>query len=142
MPRTPDAPHGSAADSETILLVDDDAAVRQYVGYILQRYGYRVLEASGGTEALHLCAHHEGQIHLLLSDVQMPDISGPELVPQALAIRPHLPVLYMSAQFSEDVHALLKGQPARPFIQKPFTPEALTQKVRDLLGPSTQGPPA
>ena len=142
MPRTPDAPHGSAVDSETVLLVDDDAAVRQYVGLILQRYGYRVLEASGGTEALHLCTQHEGPIHLLLTDIQMPDMTGPELVPQALALRPHLPVLYMSAQFSEDILSQLEGRPLQPFIQKPFRPEALAQKVRDLLGPSPQGPPA
>ncbi|TAJ10163.1 MAG: response regulator [Nitrospirae bacterium] len=142
MPRMPDVPHGSAADSETVLLVDDDEAVRQYVGYILRRYGYRVLEASGGTEALHLCAQHEGPIHLLLTDIQMLDMTGPELAPRALALRPHLPVLYMSAQFSEDVLSQLEGQPLQPFIQKPFSPEALAQKMRDLLGPSTQGPPA
>lgn len=138
MPRTSDAPHGSAADSETVLLVDDNAAVRQYVGYALQRYGYRVLEASGGTEALHLCTQHEGPIHLLLTDIQMLDMTGPELVPQALALRPHLPVLYMSALFSEDVLARVEGQPLQPFIQKPFTPEALAQKVRDLLDASAQ----
>lgn len=139
MPRTPDAPHGSAADLETVLLVDDNAAVRQYVGYVLRRYGYRVLEASRGTEALHLCTQHEGPLHLLLTDIQMPDMTGPELVPQALALRPHLPVLYMSAHFSEDVLARVEGHPLQPFIQKPFTPEALAQKVRALLDAPEQG---
>ncbi|MDE3019876.1 MAG: response regulator [Nitrospirota bacterium] len=133
-------PRGSATDSETVLLVDDDEAVRQYVGYILRRYGYRVLEASGGAEALHLCTQHEGPIHLLLTDIQMLDMTGPELAPRALVLRPHLQVLYMSAQFSEDVLSQLEGQPLQPFIQKPFTSEALVHTIRHLLGPSDSGP--
>ncbi|MBM4133738.1 MAG: response regulator [Nitrospira sp.] len=134
MPTEPKTLLSAEGESKTILLVDDDADVREFVGSLLQREGYRVLETSGGLEALHICARHEGPIHLLLTDVQMPDMTGPELVPRALAIRPHLPVLYMSAQSSEAFHALLKGQPAGPFIQKPFTPDALVKKVRDLLG--------
>ena len=142
MPQTPDVPHGSAADSETVLVVDDNEDVREFVGSLLQREGYRVLEASGGPEALRICAQYEGSLHLLLTDVQMPDMTGPELVPRALAIRPHLQVLYMSAQFSEDFMSPLDGQPLQPFIQKPFGPKALAQKVRGLLDPSKQIPPA
>ena len=142
MPREPKTLQKAGGESATILLVDDDADVRAFVGNLLQQEGYLVLEASGGREALRICAQYEGPLHLLLTDVQMPDMSGPELVPQALALRPHLPVLYMSAQSSEAFHVLLNGQPAWPFIHKPFAPEVLAQKVRDLLGPSTQGPPA
>ncbi len=141
-PREPKTLHNAGGQPETILLADDDADVREFVGVLLQREGYLVLEASGGREALRICAQYEGPIHLLLTDIQMPDMTGPELVPQALALRPHLPVLYMSAQFSEDILSQLEGRPLQPFIQKPFAPEALAQKMRDLLDPSAQSPPA
>lgn len=136
MPREPKTLRNGGGESETILLVDDDADLREFVSNLLQQEGYQVLKASGGREALDICARREGRIHLLLTDVQMPDMTGPELVPLALALRPHLPILFMSAQSSEAFHVLLKGRPAKPFIQKPFTPDALAQKVRELLDAS------
>lgn len=136
MPRESQAPHGATGGAETILLVDDDADVRELVSSLLQREGYLVLEASGGAEALRFCAQTEVPLHLLLTDVQMPGMTGPELVSRALALRPHLLVLYMSAQLGEAFQIPPGSQGGRAFISKPFAPEALRQQVRDLLGAS------
>lgn len=136
MPRESQSPHNITGGAETILLVDDDADVRELVSTLLQREGYLVLEASGGAEALRLCTQAEIPLRLLLTDVQMPGMTGPELVSRALALRPQLSVLYMSAQSGEAFQAQPGGLAGRAFIQKPFTPEALVHAVRSLLGPS------
>lgn len=120
--------------SETILVVEDKTALRGLVCSILRMYGYTMLEAGQGTKALRICQQHEGPIHLLLTDVHMPEMNGPDLARQVVALRPSIRVLYMSAY--ADIDALTPAGPEAgvAFIQKPFTPDALVRKVREVLG--------
>src|SRR6266498_3120647 len=92
---------GTSRGGETVLVVDDEAAVRSAVREILQPTGYLVLEAGSGEEALRICAGQEGPIHLLLTDVMMPGMSGPEVAQRLARMRPGMRVLYMSG-YSDD----------------------------------------
>jgi PAS domain S-box-containing protein len=142
LPRVRDAAQmmaGSSADAhlptgdETILLVEDDAGVRDLAKQILQVQGYTLLEATNGEQALHLAAAHNGPIHLLLTDVVMPGISGKTLAQQLLNRRPEARVLYMSG-YTENVvahHGILEEGVI--FIQKPFNAATLTQQIRTVL---------
>jgi PAS domain S-box-containing protein len=118
---------------ETILLVEDDAGVRQIAKLALTKYGYRVLEASNGANALEVSAAYPETIHALVSDIVMPEMNGRVLADAVRARRPRCCVLLMSG-YNEDmlvragVHA-----GAEAFIQKPFTPEALITKLRQVL---------
>ena len=118
---------------ETVLLVEDEAAVRTLTRKVLERHGYTVLEAAGAGEAFILFEKHPRRIHLLLTDVIMPSLNGRELYDRLCRIKPSLKVLYMSG-YNEDVIAL-RGvlEPGTMFIQKPFTIEALVRKVRETL---------
>ncbi|MGE5645155.1 MAG: PAS domain S-box protein [Acidobacteriota bacterium] len=122
-----------ARGAETILLVEDEPGVRALVREVLRQHGYRVLDASDVNDALRLCREHEGDIHLLLTDVVMPVMSGRELADRAAEIRPELRVLYMSG-YTDNV-VVHHGVTARDaqFLQKPFAPKLLARKVRDLL---------
>jgi CheY-like chemotaxis protein len=119
--------------TETILLVEDDERVRAIGQTILQTHGYTILEARNAKEALHLARKHQGPIHLLLTDVVMPGLSGPELAESLTSIRPDTKVLYTSG-YTDKVraHHTLIGR-SNAFLQKPFTPETLTCKVREVL---------
>jgi len=119
--------------SETVLLVEDEDGVRELVRDILQENGYSVLEARDGAEALQLSGRHPGPIHLLLTDVVMPQISGRALADQLVPRRPEMKVLYMSGYTENAVvhHGVLDQGTA--FLQKPVTAEALAQKVRQVL---------
>jgi PAS domain S-box-containing protein len=121
------------AGSETILLVEDEGQIRQVARSILSRYGYRVIDAASGGEALELVERHDGALHLLLTDVVMPHMSGPELAVRLVKRRPGLKVLFMSGYTDDAVvrHGVLEGDVA--FLQKPFTPAVLTGKVREVL---------
>ncbi|MCU0680836.1 MAG: ATP-binding protein [Polyangiaceae bacterium] len=132
VPRSQATPGGTRG-TETILLVEDENQVRQVARGILQRQGYRVLEAENAGEALLLCEQHAGPIDLLLSDVVMPLVSGPELARRLGRSRPGLKILCMSGYTDEAVirHGAL--DPGIAFIQKPFTPESLARRVRDVL---------
>lgn len=119
---------------ETILLVEDEKMVRTLAATILQRYGYRVLEAVNGEEGLSLVRQEVNHpIHLVLTDVVMPGINGRQMVDQIWSWRPDIKVLYMSGYTEEaiDHHGFSETKAA--FLQKPFTPEALARKVREVL---------
>jgi PAS domain S-box-containing protein len=127
------APNDARGGSETVLVVEDDDAVRWLAARVLRRYGYHVLEASGGDEAEALLALHGSAIDLLLTDVVMPGIGGRELARRAEAIRPGLRVLFTSGYTEDEI--LLRGVAldARSFLPKPYTPGGLVQAVRDVL---------
>ncbi len=118
---------------ETVLLVEDEPGVRRLVNETLRLHGYTVLEARHGIEALLTGAKHLGPIHLLLTDVVMPQMSGPEVAEKLATVRPEVKVLYMSGY--PDHPAFSKGgvDTEHCFLQKPFTPSTLAQKVREVL---------
>jgi CheY-like chemotaxis protein len=119
--------------SETILLVEDDEAVRDLARLVLETQGYTVLEAANGQQALQLAAHDTGPIHLLLTDVVMPGLSGNLLADQLALSHPNLKVLFMSGYTDEAIshHGVLASGVA--LLQKPFSPVVLAQKVRAVL---------
>jgi two-component system cell cycle sensor histidine kinase/response regulator CckA len=119
--------------SETILLVEDQEQVRAVARGILARHGYRVVVAQNAGEALLVCETHPGRIHLLLTDVVMPHMSGAELARRIAKARPDMAILCMSGYTDDSVvrHGVIDSGMA--FLQKPFTPESLTRKVREVL---------
>ncbi len=119
--------------SETILLVEDEEGVRDLARRILELKGYKVITASNPTEAAQVCERHEGPIHLLLTDVIMPTMSGRQLAEHVAFLRPGMKVLYMSGYTDNAIipHGILKE--GTQFLQKPFTRDSLTSKVREVL---------
>ncbi len=122
-------PHGT----ETLLLVEDANYVRGLVRDILEEYGYQVLEAENGTRAMAVASAHDGPIDLLLSDMVMPGMSGRKLAETIQGVRPCIKVLFMSGYSEEATLQAGAGSRGRTFLQKPFTPEALGWKVREVL---------
>lgn len=131
-PKTPPPP--LAKGTETILLVEDEKAVRSVLRQTLESNGYRVLEAQDGQEALKICETHQGPIHLLLTDVIMPGCNGRELAHLLSPRWPEMKVLYMSGYPDNSIaqHGVL--EPDTMFLQKPFTLSTLENKVREILG--------
>ena len=119
--------------TETILVVEDETTVRELARELLELNGYSVLEAAHGQEALRVCRSHDGPIHLMLTDVVMPHMNGHELAETLAPLRPGMKVLYMSG-YSEDAGVLRDILVSKTtFLRKPFTPDALAEKVRALL---------
>jgi two-component system, cell cycle sensor histidine kinase and response regulator CckA len=118
--------------SETILVVEDDERVRILACTILRRFGYQILEAQSGGDALIVCEQHKAPIDLLLSDVVMPRVSGPQLAARLRAGRPDMKVLFMSG-YTDDAQ-VQHGVEAALVMQKPIRPETLTRRVREVLG--------
>jgi len=119
--------------SETILLVEDDEAVRTVVREILQKTGYNVLETSSAGEALLVSEQHTGLIHLMVSDVVMPRMSGPDLAERLESWHPEMKVLYMSGYAGNAIVNNGMSLGGKAFIKKPFTTTALLNKVREVL---------
>jgi len=118
---------------ETILLVEDDPGVRFLVREVLGQLGYGVLEARDGSEGVRLCRSSNTTIHLVLSDVVMPNMNGRELREHLLETRPNLKFLYMSGYTDDSVVLKGVGAAGAAFLQKPFTPRVLARKVREVL---------
>jgi two-component system cell cycle sensor histidine kinase/response regulator CckA len=126
----------SAAAQETILVVEDEEGVRKFVRTVLEKQGYTVLEACGAEDALAMAADSNLRIDVLLTDVIMPRMNGPELTERISHLRPGLPVLYMSGYTDRATRLQDRLGGESNFIQKPFTPGTLGKKVRELLGKS------
>lgn len=114
---------------ETILVVEDATYIRKLVQKILEQAGFEVLTAADGSEARRIAENYPRKIHLLLSDVIMPEISGPELAKQLKALRPEMKIILMSG-YTQGMVVLNYGW---YFIQKPFIPVASVARVRDVL---------
>ncbi|MBM4134725.1 MAG: response regulator [Nitrospira sp.] len=135
-PRSADAaalPTPPRRGTETILLVEDDPGLRQLIREMLQMSGYTVLEARHGIEAWVIGKHHAGPIHLLITDVVMPQMSGRALADRLTSARPHMRVLYISGYADDAVFHHGVADLGQDFLQKPFDPHQMAQKVRDLL---------
>jgi two-component system, cell cycle sensor histidine kinase and response regulator CckA len=117
-----------------VLIVEDDGDLRELTSDILKASGYTVLEAGDPLEALTLCDRRDGAVDLLLTDIVMPAMGGPELAARLGEAQPGLKVLYMSGYANEPGPAVRAGQRGRAFLQKPFTPHDLTRAVREALG--------
>jgi PAS domain S-box-containing protein len=131
-PERPGPPVEARGGSETLLLVEDETPVRMVARRALATAGYTVLEASDAIEARKLATRHGSRIEMLVTDVVMPGIRGPELAAELIAGLPRLRVLFLSG-YSPDDLIRRENRPGYGFLQKPFTPEALRQKVRELL---------
>jgi CheY-like chemotaxis protein len=116
-----------------VLLVEDEEAVRHLARLVLEKMGYAVLEAGSAEDAQSIAASHAGAIDLLLTDSVMPGMSGPDLARQMRSQRPGLKVLFTSGYTDDAIvrHGLLDATEA--FLQKPFTPDSLARKVREVL---------
>jgi len=131
----PQAPLASALrGNETVLLVEDEAALRLLTKNLLEICGYTVLEAKNGAEALDISQRHAGPIDLLLTDVVMPGISGRVLADQLTQLRPQIKVVFTSGYTGQTVGAHGILDPGSVFLQKPFTRDALARKLREALG--------
>jgi two-component system cell cycle sensor histidine kinase/response regulator CckA len=120
--------------TETLLIVEDESAVRALIVRAATGFGYRCLEAATASEAVRLLEQEQGKIDLVITDVVMPGMSGGQLG-ETLAHRfPTIPVLYMSGFANDDVIRRGLLEPSRPFLQKPYTPDELAQKIREVLG--------
>ena len=139
--RTP--PRGSAAKgnvnrkdrvTETVLLVEDERGVRSLAKRVLTQRGYRVLEAADGAIALRIAAGHVGEIDLVLTDVDMPNLGGRGMMEELKELSPDMRVLFISGHPKEEVFPDRARARRTPYLQKPFTAEALCNEVRSALG--------
>jgi two-component system cell cycle sensor histidine kinase/response regulator CckA len=131
--KTPTAPVEKADNFETVLVVEDEEIVRDLVCAVLEEQGYNVMCAADGLEALEAAENFDGTIHLLVTDVIMPHMNGPELAAKLSRIRPAMKILYVSGYSDNDIgdHGVL--DPRFELLQKPFTPQTLARKIRDVI---------
>ena len=134
--KAPQPPPGN----ETILLVEDNEDVRLMVCEMLRVQGYNVIVAQDQKQAISICSQPQRHIDLMLTDVVMPEMSGPELATRIRSIRPSLRVLYMSGYAKDKFESYARNKEPFEFIQKPLTPEALATKVREVLETPKTGP--
>jgi two-component system, cell cycle sensor histidine kinase and response regulator CckA len=129
----PALPTASTSGSETVLLVEDEAALRRLSRRVLAQFGYTVVEAPNGEEALQLAEAYQGPIHLVLTDVVMPRMSGRDLAQRVVASHPEAKVLFMSGYTDDAVvqHGVQTQEVS--LLRKPFTPYALAARVREVL---------
>ena len=132
----PAVPEHDTTGSETVLVAEDDDSVRAVVTRVLRQRGYTVLEARNGREAIAICQTHQAPIHLILTDVIMPGMGGVDVARESAALRPEAKILLMSGYTDGELErrGLVEGRVV--LLQKPFTPSALAQKVRDILSRS------
>jgi PAS domain S-box-containing protein len=123
-----EADPGRPTPSETVLVAEDDDAVRRLIVRILEEHGYQVLEASNGRQALEIAKTRSGPIHLLLTDIVMPDMNAQELAARIIAAYPDIKVLFMSGYPGQQ-----GSEGTQPRLDKPFDPPALARKVREVL---------
>jgi two-component system cell cycle sensor histidine kinase/response regulator CckA len=131
VPKTAPVAHRELRGTETILLVEDEQPIRHLVRKVLVRYGYDVLEASDVTHALEIAQRHPAPIHLLLSDIVMPELSGPDLAQRVVRHRRDMRVLYMTGFSNRLVVGALSAHVG--VLEKPFTPERLATRVREAI---------
>src|SRR5262249_18489983 len=127
-----------ADGKETILVVEDDDPLRGVIRGVLRRRGYDVLEARDAQEALDVCRRHPGVIALLLTDVVMPRMSGPELARRAIEHRPRMRVLCMSGYTDDRIAPHGVSGEEIPCLKKPFTPASLSARIREVLDDASQ----
>lgn len=132
-PAVPAIPLTARSGSETILVVEDEAALRQLIGTVLHNGGYDVRIARDAGDALRICEQQEGKVELVLADMVMPGMNGPAMVDSLMRLNQSLKVLYMSGYAGEAVAGWPGLDPGVPFIQKPFTPVGLIGKIREVL---------
>ena len=129
----PPVPAPPRASGEIVLVVEDEPVVRQMTSRALQEFGYGVVEAEDGQEALGLLAGPGGRINLIVTDVVMPGMNGAELARRAGVLRPGVPVLFMSGYTDDEIVRRGLLDAGQPFLQKPFTPETLGEQVAEML---------
>lgn len=132
-PRSPVSSQSKFMGEETILLVEDEPSLLTATRDILEIYGYHVLEANGGSSAIDLCENYGGPIHLMVTDVVMPRMSGPDLALKVHPMRPDMRMLFVSGFAEEFVHKKTPLLDSHPFLQKPYGPDVLVEKVREVL---------
>ena len=121
------------SNSETILLVEDELAVRALARRVLEKTGYKVLESSSPTDAIRLAGSHRNEIDLIVSDVVMPEMNGPSMVSRVLELCPDARVLFISGYADEDVIGRGLQNPGMTLLQKPFSAQELVERVRQVL---------
>lgn len=126
-------PESDQPKTATVLVVEDEPEIQRFIARVLAPEGYLVLSASDAAHALEVCHQHPGPIHLLLTDVIIPDMNGPELATRIQVLRPEIRVLFISAYDDGLLKQSFGLHPAAAFLPKPFGAERLLQKVRSVL---------
>jgi two-component system cell cycle sensor histidine kinase/response regulator CckA len=130
-------PINKAGSTTTILVVDDEDLIRTMIGKMLKPMGYCILHAANGSEALTICEHRNGAIHLIVTEVTMPGIDGVNLAAHATERWPTIKILFMTG-FATDA-AIRRRTSNHPLLSKPFTRDQLTGEVQELLNRSPTG---